>query len=242
MPAELERPRVAAPIGGRFGEEAELVDVLKRQISLEKELENAKVELALKPDFNLMDGFRMFDVYARGWVSPAEFADGLRDLGVFFDSADVDLFFKRFEKDRDNLLRYSDFCDAFTPLAQEYSTILSSRGPYFIHRESYRPYEYFHPDTRLALKNALRVHFQVEASAEDLRKKQSRRPFFNVYDAFKMCDFDGRGFITGAELYSLMKYHGFFATDQEIDLLMERYDKNRDGRISYSEVSLRERI
>ena len=33
-----------------------------------------------------------------------------------------------------------------------------------------------------------------------------------------------------------MKYHGFYATEQEIELLMERYDKNRDGRISYSEV------
>ena len=163
---------------------------LTRQISLEKELENAKMELALKPDFNLMDGFRMFDLLARGWVVPSEFAGGLRDLGVLFDPQDVELFFKRFDKDNDNMLRYSDFCDAFTPLATEHSKVLTVRTAYFIHKEIYKPNEYFHPETRLALKNALRVHFLVEASSEDLRMKMSRRPAFNVYEAFKMCDYE----------------------------------------------------
>jgi Ca2+-binding EF-hand superfamily protein len=33
----------------------------------------------------------------------------------------------------------------------------------------------------------------------------------------------------------MLKEYGFYATDSEITWLIDRYDKNRDGRISYSE-------
>lgn len=32
-----------------------------------------------------------------------------------------------------------------------------------------------------------------------------------------------------------MKEYGFYATDNEVTWLIDRYDKNHDGRISYSE-------
>ena len=83
--------------------------------------------------------------------------------------------------------------------------------------------------------NTFKVHFSVEESAELLRKRLSRRPNFNVHDAFAACDIDKNGFITRNEFKNLLKEYGFFATDEEISWLIERYDKNCDGRISYSE-------
>ena len=32
-----------------------------------------------------------------------------------------------------------------------------------------------------------------------------------------------------------MDDHRFFASNKELDLLIDRYDKNKDGRVSYSE-------
>ena len=44
-----------------YGEEKDLVFVLKDLMNLETDLENAKCDLSLKPDFNLVDCFRIFD-------------------------------------------------------------------------------------------------------------------------------------------------------------------------------------
>jgi len=45
-------------------------------------LENAKIDLALRSDFNLDDAFKVFDVAGRGFVTVFEIEDGLRALGV----------------------------------------------------------------------------------------------------------------------------------------------------------------
>lgn len=56
-----------------YGEERELVTYFKDLMNLENNLENAKIELILKPDFNLVDCFRIFDYSGRGWSTFAEF-------------------------------------------------------------------------------------------------------------------------------------------------------------------------
>ena len=47
-------------------EQGELGNALKEIIFLERDLESAKIELALKSDFNLLDAFRMLDFRAHG--------------------------------------------------------------------------------------------------------------------------------------------------------------------------------
>lgn len=56
--------------------------MLKDIIFLERELESAKVELALKPDFNLLDAFKMIDVNDFGWFN---FHDLSEFLGRVFE-------------------------------------------------------------------------------------------------------------------------------------------------------------
>ena len=46
--------------------------MFKDIIFLERELEAAKIELTLKPDFNLLDAFKMVDVAGQGSVSYQE--------------------------------------------------------------------------------------------------------------------------------------------------------------------------
>lgn len=76
---------------------------------------------------------------------------------------------------------------------------------------------------------------QVEESGELLRKRLSRRPDFNVHDAFSTLDRDANGYLSRAEFSHLLAESGFYATEAEITLLMNRYDTNRNGRVSYAE-------
>lgn len=51
-------------------EESEVAKIFKDIIFLERELESAKIELALKPDFNLLDSFKLLDPNSKGFVTP----------------------------------------------------------------------------------------------------------------------------------------------------------------------------
>lgn len=206
----------------------------KEQISLEKELEDAKVKLVKTSDFNLMDGFQMIDADSKGWVTAPELYDVLASYGLLVHKDDLNLFVRRYDKDSDGRLRYSDFCDAFTPKDSHYGSSLTLRKAYYFH-QSYRRYEYFIRDTRDLYMRTFKVHCVVENNAELLRKRLRRRPNFSVHDAFAAVDIDKNGYITRDEFKGILKEYGFYATDEEIKWLVDRYDKNHDGRISYSE-------
>ena len=75
---------------------------------------------------------------------------------------------------------------------------------------------------------------EVEA-AELLRKRLSRRPNFSVHDAFQTVDKDGNGYLTRNEFGRILAESGIYASSEELMQLLDRYDRNKDGRISYSE-------
>lgn len=64
-------------------DEDHLVNALLELLSLEKELEQGKVNLAQRPDFNMIDAFSIFDPCKRGSISSSELKDGLAAIGVY---------------------------------------------------------------------------------------------------------------------------------------------------------------
>jgi len=95
----------------------------------------------------------------------------------------------------------------------------------------------FQYSTRQSLKELIRTHLKVEAAAERLRQRTNAKPIFNVYDAFKSVDINEDGIVTGKEISNLLSSKGFYVNPKEVDQLMEKFDKDRDGRISYSEFA-----
>jgi len=94
---------------------------------LERELENAKISLVQKADFNIFDAFRIFDIDSRGWVSQTDLRLGLNEIGVYPASEEMDLFVKRYDKNSDGRIKFSEFCDAFSPIDNYYATMLNRR-------------------------------------------------------------------------------------------------------------------
>ena len=56
-----------------------------------------------------------------------------------------------------------------------------------------------------------------------------------MHDAFAAVDQDRNGFITKLEFKAILNEYGFYCTDQELALLIDRYDRNHDGKVSYAE-------
>merc|ERR1712038_285531 len=80
-----------------LGDEDELVNGLRELIRVENEIEREKVSLALKPDFNLTDAFKIFDVNYVGNISATELREGLAAIGVFPTSEELQLFLTRYD-------------------------------------------------------------------------------------------------------------------------------------------------
>lgn len=56
-------------------------------------------------------------------------------------------------------------------------------------------------------------------------------------EAFNSCDLNEDGIISRDELRRLIESRGFYISEKEVTTLIEKIDKDKDGKISYSEVS-----
>ena len=78
-------------------------------------MEHIKLKLSKRPDFNLIDAFRIFNVNSSGSASINDLVNGLHKMGMSVSVEEMTLFMSRFDKDNDLKLRYSEFCQAFLP-------------------------------------------------------------------------------------------------------------------------------
>ena len=218
----------------KFDEEEELIKAIREYIRLELELESAKEDLANQPDFNLMDAYQVIDKFSKGWVTAPEIVDSLGELGAYPHKDDVYLFVRRYDKDGDGRILYSDFCEAFTPDRESVAQALQRRPAYHI-QHGYCRTHFFQLETRNKFLGVFRTHFTIEENAEMIRKRLSRRPHFNVHEAFVAIDKDSNGFLTKAELRRILAENGVYASEKDLQMLIQRFDRSNDGRITYAE-------
>ncbi len=107
-----------------------MIFTLKQFINLDKELEICKQDLALRPDFNILDFFRVFDTEGKGAITGAEFEEGLKKFGIYPNREEMFLFMRKYDKDKDGRLRFSNFGDMVTPKQNDYANLLHNRTPF----------------------------------------------------------------------------------------------------------------
>lgn len=122
----------------------------------------------MKPDFNLHDAFVIFDHCRHGAISQADLREGLATIGVFPYADEIDLFFKRYDTDRNHRLNFGEFCAAFVSDDAYYAHMLNRRPSNHRHH-LHRRDDCFFPDTQVEFRNMWRIHFKVEAAAESVR-------------------------------------------------------------------------
>jgi len=111
----------------RVYDEDELVHGLKDVCNAEQDLENAKIALAQKHDFNIRDAFEIFDVPRYGQVDAYQLRSGLNAINVFPTTEEVDLFIQRYDVNGDRRLTYHEFAKAFLPHDSYYANMVERR-------------------------------------------------------------------------------------------------------------------
>ena len=214
-------------------EENQFNDFIRQIMLAEGQLEKIKVSLALCPDFNCEDCFRIFEVDGKGVLSPEDIKSGLNLIGVFYSDFEVKLFFKRFDLQKRGYINYSDFFDVFVPFQREYRTLVEERKP-----NSCCPCrcpDIFCPETLSLLKNLMDAIIKNENNFNFLRRgfttlNLKLKDIFGNIDVMKM------GYFTNNDLTVYLKKNKIFSNSLENDLLFIRLDKNRNGKIDYKEI------
>ena len=169
-------------------EQLELVSVLKEIVFSEREVESAKIELALKSDFNLLDAFRMIDVRNLGCFTAHDMMEGLnRNLSFSeFSSDDIFMFFKRMDRQGHARLNFNEFSSAVLPFSREYAALVTDRPDYYCNRGTDFT-RFFALDTRREMQAYWSAMLRGERQMEALRLRLAQRPYYNEREAFEFC-------------------------------------------------------
>ena len=214
-------------------EENQFNEFIRQIMVAEGQLEKLKVSLALCPDFNCEDCFRIFEVDNQGILSPEDIKSGLNLIGVFYSDFEVKLFFKRFDLQKRGHITYGDFFDIFVPFQKEYRTLVEERKP-----NSCCPCrcpDIFCPETISLLKNLMDAIIRYENNFNFLRRgfttlNLKLKSIFENIDVMKI------GYFTNSDLSVYLKKNKIYSNDLDKDLLFIRLDKNRNGKIDYNEI------
>lgn len=160
----------------------------------------------------------------------------LRD-NLGFDSFthdDVYLLFRRFDHNADGKLNFMEFSNLMLPVSKEYAALLTDRPDFYMSR-GVPPSQFFNVDTRQEMRNLWAALFKCERSCEVLRTGLRARPYFNLKAAFSFIDRNGMGQLALEDVREFLSNNGFFATERELQGIMQKCDKSGDGRISFNE-------
>jgi len=176
----------------------------------------------------------MFDVNHDLRVDSYELRTGLNSIGIFPTHEELELFITRYDKSGDRRLDQREFNDAFLALDSHYARMVEVRGSN--HRyPTYRRDDCFYPHTADEFKNVWRTHFRSETSAESTRQRLSSNPYFNAYEAFNSLDQNDSGAISREEFKRLIQSRGFYVSEKEATEIVDKMDRNKDGRVSFAE-------
>lgn len=203
--------------------------VLTQHVRIERFLDSNKIELVSCSDFNLADNFKLFDKQNTGFISEFEFEDTLYDLGVRPIKEEIHLLFLHYCNNK--RFSYTDFTQLFLPLEPEYEIILDSR----INPQETRPKKRFSEETRHRLANLLKIHLESEGFYENFRQNLTSKPGFSIHESFKLIDQDHDSFITESDLQLALDPQYQSLTPTDLKALIQKFDLNRDKKISYSE-------
>jgi Ca2+-binding EF-hand superfamily protein len=211
----------------------QFVDFLGLLMEVESRIEDMKIDLARREDFNFEDLFRMFEVDGKGYIEPEDLKEGLKLLGLNPSNNDIKLLMKRFDLNQQGLLSYTDFFDMVVSFEKRLRNTVQVRPPNSCC--SCKSPDIFECDTLIGIKNLFKFIIQCETEINNRRKNfDSLRSKYS--DVVQFLDYSRRGVINRSDLKLYLTQFNKFTNSKECDLLFIRLDKTRSGEVGIDEI------
>ncbi|KAL4441552.1 hypothetical protein ABPG74_021484 [Tetrahymena malaccensis] len=213
--------------------EDQLITYFLDIIQTEKKSERSRQDLALRPDFKLGDIYKILDKTQKGFISSLNLEDFLKKINIQTSINDIYLLMRRYDLDNDGQLRFTDIAEAITPKQSEYAKLLNKRESYL--EGDIQIDEVYSYETMKLLKELFLILIESEQIVEQIRYALKQHRSFSFQECFGMIDQDQDGFINQAELQHFFEKNNVFCSDKELKMLIQRFDLDRDNKISFGE-------
>ena len=170
----------------------------KDMLAIEVNLEEAKRDLALRPDFTLAGAFNFFTGYSQSRLAADDLKIGFERLGIVCSVDEVQMYIERYDSDRDKKLGFWEFSNSLLPVETLVRDDLERRRAQF--ELSY--------ETKELLRRTFRKLLDAESIVENLRQRIAREKAVSLRKAFDGMDWLGRGFLTNNEFKRVIEQIG----------------------------------
>ena len=214
--------------------EINFLKYIYKLIEIESNIEEAKINLLMRSDFNVEDAFRIFENPENENISFSDLQKGLKQLGIFASLKEIKLLMKRVDIKKKGFIDYSDFFDLLVPFQKKYRDNVERRIPSsFI--PIYNKNDIFLLSTKIYFTNLFRLIISCEDQL-NIIKENIVEDKIQIEKIFNKIDNIGLGYISDIELYIYLKNNGIIYNELQNSLAFIRLDKNRDGKIELWEI------
>ena len=214
-------------------EENKFIDYLKSAMKQENKIENLKIELSLRADFNWEEVFRIFELEGRGFLSKDDLKKGFNKFELYPKDIDISLLLKRYDLKKEGFISYPNFFDLIVPFSKYHRLMIENRK-LNSNLNDINP-NIFNLETQKYIKNLFKEIFNGEYILNQ-KKENLGTLKKNVNDIFKIMDINDKGYIDEKEFALYLKNNNIFENSNDCDLLFLRLNKLRNGRIEYQEI------
>jgi len=207
-----------------------MITSLKDTILDNKMLEKKRIDLSLRNDFCLTELFSIFDQRSTAYINLSDFQKFSYDNKIDLDTEDICIIIDRYDKDRDGMLSYNEFCNIFYPENSEYRNKLRER----VTRKVFRFEDYC--AITIGLLIDLMKNIIITEENFDLNKfRLSDGRVLSSDDIFGFLDKSRTGNVTMKEFGEALNEAGVGCSERDARILFEQFDRNKDGRITFDE-------
>ena len=214
-------------------EEKQFIDYLRKAMELENKIENLKIELSLRCDFNWEEIFRLFELEGRGFISREDFLIGFNKLDLYPKDIDISLLLKRYDLKKEGYITYPNFFEMIVPVSKYHRLMVENRCINKDLKDLY--FEELNSETKQCIKNLFNEIFIGEFALN--KERQNFTSLKNNFNAiFKLIDTKGKGSIGEKDFVLFIQNYDLFKNSNDCDLLFLRFNKLRNGKIEFQEM------
>ena len=204
-----------------------LYNLMMNYLKQDTSIEEIRQLLSTKEDANLTDLFEIFDHSSKECIGSMDFLQTLKEFGLILNMDDIKFFYKKFNKNINDYFDYEEFSEIILPKKYSNAKIMGEKSNE----------DFF--DLSDETKNIICLLFQNiiegEKSNENFRKIIGIEEESNGFDLFNKIKKNYSIGIYKEDLANFMKKNKHRLNNRDIELLMERFDKNKDGMIDFKE-------
>jgi Ca2+-binding EF-hand superfamily protein len=207
-----------------------LDNYIQEMIPLESNLEEIKKDLATCNDVIIQELFGLFNsLKNENKIDKISFQKTLNKFFIYPTDEEIDLIFSRYDIDGDSYLEFFELSEIFLPFSQEHAKIMKNRI-------TTKPNSKISQESKSYLIKFFKTLINNEAHFELNRRKLCSREFFSAYEEFaKLKTFNQNYADLDTFFYFINDGKILFRTKNEINLIFNKFDRDKDGKITFNE-------